>query len=51
MNYSFMSKFKKHANASVVLIFFTVLAFIIANVQNAKYCYFSFWINMVSLSI
>lgn len=51
MNYSFMSKFKKHANASVVLIFFTVLALIIANVPNAKDWYFSFWNNTVSLSI
>ena len=51
MNYSFLSKFKKHANASVVLIFFTVLALIIANVPNAKDWYFSFWNNTVSLSI
>ena len=51
MNYSFLSKFKKHANASVVLIFFTVLALIIANVPNAKDWYFSLWDNTVSLSV
>ena len=51
MNYSFLSKFKKHVTASVVLIFFTVLALVIANVPNVKDWYFSIWGNTVSLSI
>lgn len=51
MNYSFLSKFKKHVTASVVLIFFTVLALVIANVPNVKDWYFSIWDNTVSLSI
>ena len=51
MNYSFLSKCKKHANASVVLIFFTVSALIIANIPNVKDWYFSFWQTHVSLSI
>ena len=51
MNYSFLSKCKKHVTASVVLIFFTVLALIIANVPEVKDWYFSIWGNTVSLSI
>lgn len=51
MNYSFLSKFKKHVNTSVVLIFFTVLALVIANLPGAKEAYFSLWQNPVSLSI
>ena len=51
MNYSFLSKCKKHVTASVVLIFFTVLALIIANVPEVKDWYFSIWGNTVGLSI
>lgn len=51
MNYSFLSKCKKHVTASVVLIFFTVLALVIANVPHLKDWYFSIWDNTVSLSI
>ncbi len=50
-NYSFLSKFKKHVNSSVVLIFFTVLALICANVPGIKEWYFALWQNPVSLSI
>ena len=51
MNYSFLSKCKKHVTASVVLIFFTILALIIANVPEVKDWYFSIWGNTVGLSI
>ncbi len=50
-NYSFLSKFKKHVNSSVVLIFFTVLALICANIPGIKEWYFALWQNPVSLSI
>ncbi len=51
MNYSFKSKFKMHVNSSVVLIFFTVLALICANIPTVKDWYFSLWGNPVSLSV
>ena len=51
MNYSFLSKFKKHANASVVLIFFTVLALICANLPVVKDWYFGLWQNEVMFSV
>ena len=50
-NYSFISKFKAHVNSSMVLIFFTVLALICANVSAIKDWYFSLWQHPVSLSI
>ena len=50
-NYSFISKFKAHVNSSMVLIFFTVLALICANVPAIKDWYFSLWQHPVSLSI
>ena len=50
-NYSFISKFKAHVNSSMVLIFFTVLALICANVPAVKDWYFSLWQHPVSLSI
>ena len=50
-NYSFMSKLKDHVNSSVVLIFFTVLALICANIPGVKDWYFSLWSNPVSLSV
>ena len=50
-NYSFISKFKKHVNSSVVLIFFTVLALLCANISSVKDLYFSIWGHEVSLSI
>ena len=50
-NYSFLSKFKKHVNSSVVLIFFTVLALVCANFPGIKEWYFALWQNPVSLSI
>ena len=50
-NYSFISKFKKHVNSSVVLIFFTVLALLCANIPSVKDLYFSIWGHEVSLSI
>ena len=51
MNYSFLSKFKKHVSTSVVLIFFTVLALIVANIPEVKEAYFALWQHPVSLSI
>ena len=50
-NYSFMSKFKKHVNSSVVLIFFTVLALICANIPGVKDWYFALWQQPVNLSV
>ena len=51
MNYSFKSKFKMHVNSSVVLIFFTVLALVCANIPAIKDWYFALWQNPVSLSV
>ena len=50
-NYSFLSKFKRHVNSSMVLIFFTVLALICANIPAVKDLYFSLWQHEVNLSI
>ena len=50
-NYSFLSKFKRHVTSSMVLIFFTVLALIFANVPLVKDWYFALWQNPVSFSI
>ena len=50
-NYSFLSKFKRHVNSSVVLIFFTVLALVCANVPVIKDWYFSLWQHPVKFSI
>ena len=51
VNYSFLSKFRRHVTSSMVLIFFTVLALICANTPIVKDWYFSLWQNPVSLSI
>lgn len=50
-NYSFMSQFKAHVNASVVLIFFTILALACANIPSIKDWYFSLWQYPISLAI
>ena len=50
-NYSFLSKFKRHVTSSMVLIFFTILALIFANVPVVKDWYFALWQNPVSFSI
>ena len=50
-NYSFLSKFKAHVNSSVVLIFFTLLALVCANIPSIKEWYFSLWQYPISLSI
>ena len=50
-NYSFISKFKKHVNSSVVLIFFTILALVCANIPVVKDWYFSLWGHEVGLSV
>ena len=50
-NYSFMSQFKAHVNSSVVLIFFTLLALVCANIPIIKDWYFSLWQYPISLSI
>ena len=50
-NYSFISTFKKYVSSSVVLIFFTVLALVCANIPVVKEWYFSLWQHPVSLSI
>ena len=46
-----MSKFKKHVNSSVVLIFFTILALACANIPGIKDWYFALWQQPVNLSI
>ena len=46
-----MSKFRRHVTSSMVLIFFTVLALICANVPFIKDWYFSLWQLPVTLSI
>lgn len=51
MNYSFSSKLKQYVNSSVVLILFTVLALISANISGIKEWYFTIWQQPVSLSI
>lgn len=51
MNYSFKSKFRMHVNSSVVLIFFTILALVFANIPAVKEWYFALWQNPVSLSV
>ena len=51
VNYSFLSKFRRHVTSSMVLIFFTVLALICANIPIVKDWYFSLWQNHVNLSI
>ena len=50
-NYSFVSKYIKHVNASFVLIFFTVLALVFANVGALKGWYFDLWNLPVSFSV
>ncbi|MBE6230852.1 MAG: Na+/H+ antiporter NhaA [Bacteroidales bacterium] len=50
-NYSFLSKFKRHVNSSMVLIFFTLLALICANIPVVKDWYAALWLNPVSVSI
>ena len=50
-NYSFISTFKKYVNSSVILIFFTILALVCANIPGVKDWYFSLWQNPVSLSL
>ena len=46
-----MSKFKRHVNSSMVLIFFTVVAMICANLPAVKDWYFSLWQSPVSISV
>ena len=46
-----MSKFRRHVTSSMVLIFFTILALICANVPFIKDWYFSLWQLPVTLSI
>lgn len=50
-NFSFISMFKKHANSSVILIFFTILALVIANVPGIKEWYHAFWTTPIGLVI
>ena len=51
MNYSFLSKFKRHVNASVVLVVCTVAALVVANIPGAKDSYAKFWELPMALSI
>ena len=51
INYSFLSKLKRHVNSSVVLIACTVLALICANVPGIDSWYSALWNNPVSVSI
>ena len=46
-----MSKFKRHVTSSMVLIFFTVVAMICANLPAVKDWYFSLWQSPVSISV
>ena len=50
-NYSFLSKFRRHVNSSMVLIFFTVLALVCANIPVVKEWYFKLWEMKVNLSV
>lgn len=50
-NYSFVSKYIKHVTGSAVLIFFTILALVFANVPGLSDWYFNLWQNEVSFSI
>lgn len=50
-NYSFLSKFKRHVSSSMVLIFFTVLAMICANIPVVKDWYSTLWLQPVEFSI
>lgn len=50
-SYSFISKFKKHANSSVMLITCTILALVCANIPTVKDWYFALWQTPVSLSV
>ena len=50
-NYSFVSKYLRHVSASGVLIFFTILALIFANIPVLKDWYFSLWQNPISVSV
>ena len=50
-NYSFLSKFKRHVNSSMVLIFFTILALICANIPSVRDWYFALWQTPVSISV
>ena len=50
MNYSLKSMIKRYVNASGVLIFFTILALVMANTPLKEW-YFSFWEQEVHLSI
>lgn len=43
--------FKKYVNSSVVLIFFTVLALVCANIPGIKDWYFALWQQPISISI
>ena len=51
VNYSFLSKFKKHVSSSVVLIACTVLALIFANIPVVKEWYFSLWQHPMAVSV
>ena len=50
-NYSFVSRYIRHVNASNVLIFFTVLALICANVPILKEWYFNLWQQKIFFSV
>lgn len=50
-NYSFISQFKAHVNSSVVLILFTILALVCANIPSIKDWYFTLWQYPISLAI
>lgn len=50
-NYSFVSKYIRHVSSSGVLIFFTILALIFANIPVLKDWYFNLWQNPISVSV
>ena len=50
-NYSFISKYIRHVTSSAVLIFFTILALLFANMDCTSKWYFDLWNSPVAFSI
>lgn len=50
-NYSFISRYIRHVTSSAVLIFFTILALIFANLDSTGAWYFNLWNSPVAFSV
>ena len=50
-NYSFISRYMRHVTSSAVLIFFTVLALVFANMECTSQWYQNLWNNEVAFSV